>query len=325
MLLVRHHSLSVYPWFIFQNTQTTKQTVGINIRPTVALLTPTIPTFVPQMNLQDLRDDVTIVTAYFNLGTFQKGELAFRKFSPSLYRTWMKIFGKIRNPVVAYFDDDTSVYFEKLRAVGGLTSNLTRVTRIEREKLWSFTLRDNISRIYQTPDYPVHHPNTVIPEYACAMHAKYELMYQTLMLNPFRTKHFAWLDIGLFRDLNEAETQFFQINPPPDFDENAIAYTDVWRAFRRNISDDIIFKANLVWVCGCFFIGKIDVMFQWVIEYMQFTENFIRNGLMNSDQQVIFAMFSNYSPKSKIQTYFRHNSSYDEYFYLGYKCKESRK
>lgn len=142
-----------------------------------------------------LRNDVTIVTAYFNLGSFQKGEIRHNIFTPQLYQKWMKVFSRISNPVIGYFDDvGFYKYFEKQRSQ--LKSNLTLLRLIDRNKLWSFSLKGLIGDIYKQPEYPIHHPNTVFPEYSCAMHAKYELLYMTLQQNPFRTKYFAWLDIG---------------------------------------------------------------------------------------------------------------------------------
>ncbi len=40
--------------------------------------------------------DVTLVTAYFNLGIFQKGPGATNIFTPDMYRKWMQIFKKVK-------------------------------------------------------------------------------------------------------------------------------------------------------------------------------------------------------------------------------------
>ena len=73
-------------------------------------------------NFHNLRDDVTIVTAYFNIGSFQKGGLRSQVFTTQLYRNWMKIFNRIDNPVVAYFDDVNDLeYFRDLRQKQNIT------------------------------------------------------------------------------------------------------------------------------------------------------------------------------------------------------------
>ena len=40
--------------------------------------------------------DVTLVTAYFNLGMFQKGPGATNVFTPDMYKKWMEIFKKVK-------------------------------------------------------------------------------------------------------------------------------------------------------------------------------------------------------------------------------------
>ena len=40
--------------------------------------------------------DVTLVTAYFNLGMFQKGPGAANVFTPDMYKKWMEIFKKVK-------------------------------------------------------------------------------------------------------------------------------------------------------------------------------------------------------------------------------------
>lgn len=135
--------------------------------------------------------------------------------------------------------------------------------------------------------------------------------------------NFCFVNIGLFRDLDikKKQKEPFHIHLPPNFNQSKVAYNDVYRGFQK-LSDEQIFKANLVWVCGCFFIGRLDVMAKWVVEYMKYVEHFVvKEKLMNSDQQVIFAMFSNYPVETEIQTYHT-DGRYNEWFNLGYLCKE---
>ena len=125
-----------------------------------------------------------------------------------------------------------------------------------------------IARIYAKPGYPKHHPNTVVPEYPAAMHAKYELMQLTIRDNPFRTQFFCWLDIGLFRDIasEPIDSPRFSLTLPDGFQLDSVAYTEVYSRDTKAPVEDII-KNNMVWVCGCFFIGEATVMFRWTEEY----------------------------------------------------------
>lgn len=228
--------------------------------------------------------------------------------------------------MVAYFDDVRYLQHfknQRLQLAKRYKSGydkLTKLILISRDDLWTFTLRNKTRDILQQSGYPIHHPNTVIPEYSCAMHAKYEVMYNTILKNPHRTRYFCWLDIGLFREVTNHE-DLINIKLPPHFEEDKIAYTDVFRGFRK-LTDEQIFKANLIWVSGAFFIGQSAHMLRWSAEYLKYADHFINNEhLMNSDQQVIFSIFSNYEVGTKIKTYYT-DGSYNEWFYLAYLCKE---
>jgi hypothetical protein len=137
--------------------------------------------------------------------------------------------------------------------------------------MWSFGLVPEIARIFAKPGYPHHIPNTVVPAYSAAMHAKYEVMQMAIKENPFKTRYFCWLDIGLFRDLvNEQNAPPFLLYLPSGFRSDSIGYAEV-RTYPcpRDPSAAIehIISRDMVWVCGCFFIGEAKVMYRWTEEY----------------------------------------------------------
>ena len=266
-------------------------------------------------------DEVTLVTAFFNIGDFKKG--LTRIYTPNMYKKWMRIFSKISNPIVAYFDDQQFYeYFKSLRT----SSNRTRIFSVQRKDLWAFSLLPNITKIFSDPNYPKFSPNTVVPEYSCVMHAKYELLLKTIESNPFRTSYFAWIDIGLFRNENASLVKMFHMGLPPKFNKKKIAYNEVWKRVTL-ASPDVIFTINAVWVCGCFFIGYKTEMIKWIHHYMNYTVISLSKGLMNTDQQVIYAMVNDksYHLDTSLQIYGpRENwggGKWDRWFHLGYLCK----
>lgn len=270
--------------------------------------------------------DVTIVTAYFNLGSFQKGE-GEDVFSPDLYRKWIKIFHRISNPVIAFFDDDRDLkMFKVLRS--SFPSNMTKIIMAEREKTWAFSLRPQIDKIFRQTFYPKHHPNTVNPDYSCAMHAKYELMSQAVEENPFKTKYFCWLDAGLFRSEIDKIDPPFSIGLPPKFDSNKIAYGEVYPLQKTPLSAKLIVTGNYVWVCGCFFIGRYDVMARWTEQYKAFTLRMLKTGWMSTDQQVLFYMNQ---PNNKLSPIFdvgiqayKGDKKFNPWFHLAYTSRKQR-
>lgn len=274
----------------------------------------------PQAHVED--PDVTLVTAYFNIGSFPKGTRT-QIFTPTAYKQWMRMFAKITNPVVAYFDDaSVAALFTEIRASGGQALvERTKIVTVNRSTLWSFGLLNQTAKIFAEPEYPRFLPNTEVPAYPCAMHAKYEVMSNTVTLNPFQTKFFAWIDVGFFRSEKPKMTEPFRIGLPPMFNTSRIGYGVVNR-HDGSISTTNIIKGNAVWVSGGFFIAHHDVMSRWTRLYMEYVQIVLDRGLMNSDQQVIYAMVNDQQfPKDvEVQAYTRGRYKLNKWYLLGNLC-----
>ena len=232
---------------------------------------------------------VTVVTEYFDLGPFQKGSEKHLIYTPEKYKHWMEIFAFIKNPVIAYFSEPHHAErFKTIRSRFGV--HLTKVVMVNRTNLWAFSLLPKIGNIYSQPDYPKYLPNTVVPEYACAMHAKYELVYKVAKSNPFFTKYLAWLDIGTYRDMQSANESIsrFRVDLPPNFIDSKVAYCQVYKEERLTIKE--IFLGNHVLMGGAFFLGKPNALAEIANRYQNAVEHFLSQGLMNTDQQVLYAM-----------------------------------
>ena len=233
----------------------------------------------------------------------------------------MSIFQYIENPLYAYVD--TIENFEAFKKIRMQYNDKTKIILIEKNKLWGFNLKDNISQIFSSPFYPKFHPNTINPDYSCAMHAKYGAMNQSLYDNAFRTKYFAWLDIGYFgRAINDIHSPF-GIYLPYNFNEREVSYGEVYNPERITLKQ--IIENNEVWVGGGFFIATINVMKKWIEDYMYYTEKFIELGLISTDQQVIYGLIQ---PSVQENSNFRNRkvsinkyiSTHDKWRAIGYNC-----
>ena len=141
----------------------------------------------------NLSENVTVVTSFFDIGTFRKGGPT-RLYSPKLYWDWMKCYGTMLNPVIAFFDNDTiRKRFQRIRQPLG--ENYTKAFLVQRSDMWAFNLRENISRIFNQSDYPKYYPNSANPEYSSAMHAKYEEILIATKANFFCTRYFSWIEM----------------------------------------------------------------------------------------------------------------------------------
>jgi hypothetical protein len=270
-------------------------------------------------------DGLTVVTAFFNLGKFPKNK-PHTFFTPTIYRQWMVPLSHITNPMVAYFDTYSDAeYFRQLRK-NLRAENKTIIIKVDRQKLWAFSaLRRRIAHIYANISYPKYYPNTVVADYSCAMHAKYEVLQDAMDCNHFRTKYFSWVDIGCFRHLRSTANniELFSLYLPPNLNMSSVAYGEAIPWSKQSSAKDI-FLNNLSWLSGAFFIGSRDVLNVWVREYRFYVEHFISQGLMNTDQQVIYAIVSCYKPQTIIQAY-SNNGDIKRWFHLAYECKNAGK
>ncbi|XP_071119822.1 uncharacterized protein [Haliotis cracherodii] len=261
-----------------------------------------------------LKPEITVVTAYFNIGSFAKGSTS-NTYTSSRYMHWMNVFGRIRNNLVAYTDSrDTFNLLNNLRRK--FPSNMTKVFLIDRANLWSFSLAGEIRSIYTQPNYPHHHPNTVNENYSCAMHAKFELVNKVLMEELFPTKYFCWLDVGLFRNLAD-DNSVFKLQIPHEWDKSRVGFND-------KATIESVIKGNSVWVGGAMFLGTPEVLNKYTEDYMNTVKMLLKQRLMNTDQQVIYSMYlpsSKVKPRVQIQLFSGKKNPYNPWFYLGYLCR----
>jgi len=290
---------------------------------------------IPPVDFNTLSEsELTIVTAYFDIGPFQKGAGGVY-FSAQLYRRWLTVFAQIKNPVVAYFDNaDHAALMRVLRK----NHPKTRVVVVDRRNLWSFReMEPRIADIFSRKNYPWNPPNTVVSKYSAAMHAKYELMRWTIRDNPFQSVYICWLDVGLFRELASTsvssavnDNELFRLGIPPNLSSRAVAYTEVFQGVSRpTLTAEEAVKMNSVWVCGCFFIGRVDVVWRWTTEYLSAVEWMVSENWMSTDQQVIYWLMlgegmTKLRPRTHLQLY-RVDDGSNEWFYLGYLAKKAGK
>ena len=99
----------------------------------------------------------------------------------------------VKNLMIAFVDNDVDIrYMTEIRS--RLPPDRTLVIKVSQSEMWSFSLVPRIAAIFNHTGYPKYFPNTVLPRYSAAMHAKYEVMLRATTENPFRTRYFCWLD-----------------------------------------------------------------------------------------------------------------------------------
>lgn len=204
-----------------------------------------------------------------------------------MYYNWARIFRYLQNHLIVYTDSEASRnLFLNIR---NNSLDRTKIFVIDRSTSWAFQNRDKIKQIFDSPTYPKFYPNTVISEYACAQHAKYDVTARAAEKDIFKTKYYMWLDIGYFRD-RKSNARFF-LTTPKNFNESRIAMNLVYFNHPLTALPENIMKQNIVLVGGGLFFGTKDRIIAFAADFKRAVEYYLKKGWMNTDQQVIYAMF----------------------------------
>ncbi|XP_048747001.2 uncharacterized protein LOC125659385 isoform X2 [Ostrea edulis] len=265
---------------------------------------------------------ITVVTAYFNIGRFPKGNPSQVRTSET-YNTWMKTFQYLKNPVVFYTDD--KAYADFFVALRKNSSLLTEVIHINRSQLWAFKIIPKIKKIYSTPGYPRHYPNTISPEYTSLTHSKQQVLADTVNRHPFDTEFYCWLDAGYFRDNVYRERKFW-MEVPDDFNKSRIGVTRVFYADLENVNARNIILMNINWIGGGLFLGKPEVILKFHDQYKKAVMRYLSQGIMNVEQHILYAMYTKSERKKypidvEVQLYIpgqKRVRNGNPWFYLGY-------
>eukprot|EP01067_Filipodium_phascolosomae_P002408 Filipodium_phascolosomae@DN2389_c0_g1_i3.p1 len=133
---------------------------------------------------------------------------------------------------------------------------------------------------------PPHHPRTVVPEYACAVSAKFEVIRRAIQENFASTKYFSWIDIGHFKEYSESSPDF-RLGLPPDFNPSQIAMLSIVRR-KPTLSPIDIVKNNLVWVGTGIILGHRQKLIIFCKLYQLLMEAFLAQAIFNSEKQILY-------------------------------------
>ncbi|XP_071167400.1 uncharacterized protein [Mytilus edulis] len=275
----------------------------------------------PNKTYRSETEEVTLITAYFNIGSFKKKRNTFYSFST--YFNWMKQFGYVNNTVILYTDvNDMAVKFKSNRQ--HFPTYMTKVFLVNQSNLWSFKLKPRLDDIYNRTEYQSYYPNVVKPAYSCAMNAKYELVEKVITEKVYKTAFLAWIDIGYFRNKKPG---YIKMSIPRNVKDDHVSFSQV-HFFNDQLTPTEIVYESRFYIAGGFFIGKPKNLLLFARDYRLAVEWMIDMNLMNSDQQVLYIMYSpksSFKPRIPIQTFFQPISlilrSTNRWFYLGKICQ----
>ncbi|XP_033760030.1 LOW QUALITY PROTEIN: protein HtrL-like [Pecten maximus] len=263
---------------------------------------------------------VTVVTAFFDIGKYPRGSKSSR--GPDKYKQWIRVFRLIQNPIIFYTDsEEFEKIFIDLRK--NVTSN-TKVIRLSRDALWSFQIKPKVEKIFANPRYPKHKPYTTVPDYTCTTHSKFPILADAAKRNIYSSKYFAWVDIGYFREIENATNKFW-LEVPTEFDKTKIGATRIFNS-RHSGSASSIIRLSMNWIGAGIFLGERNIFLTFTEQYKQSVMRFLNKGLISVEQYMLGAMYSKveriaYPPRVEIQAFQPINGrtkTTDPWFYLGF-------
>ena len=108
-----------------------------------------------------------------------------------------------------------------------------------------------------------------------------------------RTAVALWYCRDLLTQSNKtADEKSFRLSLPAGLNNSSVAYSLVYSDEpKRWLSAKQIVTQNSVFACGGFFIGRVDVMWNWTTEYFTAVERMVSEKWISTDQQVLYWLF----------------------------------
>ncbi|WAR13658.1 hypothetical protein MAR_027838 [Mya arenaria] len=101
----------------------------------------------------------------------------------------------------------------------------------------------------------------VLPEYACAQLAKYDVISRASRDHVFKTNYIMWLDVGYFRDRKSINK--FSLSRPNCCNESRVAMNVIHANTHMAMSVTNIFRKNLLWVGGGLVFANRDIILRY--------------------------------------------------------------
>lgn len=90
------------------------------------------------------------------------------------------------------------------------------------------------------------------------MHAKYDVLEKSCLMDFYESPFFAWVDIGLFRNLDATDYPLFKLVTPEKFHPERIGFSQAWPLDPVHTPEHIM-KNRMVWVSGSMLLASKEV------------------------------------------------------------------
>jgi hypothetical protein len=234
---------------------------------------------------------VTVISAFFDLGAFQKGTEGVR--DAEKYRSWMSNFEFIENPLIFYVETEQD--YQLVTSIRSRRNFPTRVVLVDRNEMSSFRNLEKVRESIRTAEFTLASPNTTVAEYSCVQHAKYELTAHAIGEGWVESDQCCWMDCGkIFDRLRLDDQSCYRIRGYPVTGDGKVHYTLARNFLPRTLEEVQRAQggAGAVTLAGGFFIGQTGAMSAWCDRYLKHALDYQQQGWIFTDQAAIHAMLS---------------------------------
>jgi hypothetical protein len=161
------------------------------------------------------KKNLTIVTAYFKVNrtrvadgyTNGRKKEDMPKDSHGIYKEWMKGLLSYNGPMIIYTDEHSFEYITDLRKNSISKTKIIKTTIDKLDAYKYFKDLDNTKK-YPTMIWKEHDNNNINRDLYTIWNSKFGMLKNAVKKNPFKTKYYAWFDIGYIREKKTLESDW---------------------------------------------------------------------------------------------------------------------
>lgn len=202
----------------------------------------------------------------------------------------------VEQPMIIFCEKKNEKFFQKIRE-GLDLEKMTHIITCELSDFYFYKLRDQIDKRFRHSDGD----KTKNPDIYVIWFSKYEMVMKSIELNPFKSTHFAWIDINLLNktlnySLNYIDDSVYKNlneickNPKDKF---SLQVLNFWHP--KDYEDLKKFFSIYRWIaCAGFFTTDIPSIEFLYPKFIEKAEELIKQGFCQSDEAIFAFLIDQY-------------------------------
>lgn len=234
---------------------------------------------------EDLKKDWTLVTAYFDLTKCSDASQPIKDRDGKYYLSHSKGCLSRDNNMVIYCDPEFEEDIRQIR--GPILMEKTKIIPVNFEDMPLTKHRNKIIENRITHPYYFDPRNT--PSYYLLCMARYSILKQVILENPFNTTHFAWINICIER-MGPNNLYYLDDGLNLFRDKFSTCYIDyIDPYFTKHLQE--YYRWGRCSMCSGFFTGNHYYMYKFCSLIEDKFLEFLKKGYGHADEQLFLAVY----------------------------------